>query len=73
MHTTVSIPGMHCASCAALVKDVSSEFAEIKNTDVNMDTKIVTVDHDERLDMQKWTQEIESLGETYKVIPVSSV
>ncbi len=67
MQTTVSIPGIHCASCAALIKDVSSEFPQIKTVDVNVETKIVTIDHDESLDIQKWSQEIESLGDTYKI------
>lgn len=70
MKTIFSIPGIHCASCAALIKDVSSEFPSIKTVDVDVDTKKVTLDHDERLDMQKWTEEIESLGETYKVLPL---
>lgn len=69
MKTTFSIPGIHCASCAALIKDVSSEFPSIKNIDVNIDTKMVTFEHDERLDMQKWTKEIESLGDAYKILP----
>jgi copper chaperone CopZ len=67
MQTIVSIPGIHCASCAALIKDVSSEFPQIKTVDVNVETKIVTIDHDESLDIQKWSQEIESLGDAYKV------
>ena len=67
MQTTVSIPGMHCASCAALIKDVSGEFPSIKSINVNVETKIVTLDHDERLDLQKWTEEIESLDPKYKV------
>ncbi len=67
MQTTVSIPGIHCASCAALIKDVSSEFSAIKNTEVDIDTKMVTLDHDESLDIQKWTEEIESLDPKYKI------
>lgn len=70
MKTTVSIPGMHCASCATLIKDVSSEFPQILSANVDVGTKIVTLDHDESFDLQKWTNEIESLGETYKVTPV---
>lgn len=69
MQTIVSIPGMHCASCAALVKDVSSEFPSIKNIKVDTATKKVTIDHDEHLDRKKWTTEIEALGDTYKVLP----
>ena len=67
MYTTVSIPGIHCASCAALIKDVSSEFPSIKNVDVNIETKNVTLDHDENFDMQKWSEEIESLDPKYKI------
>ncbi|MBI5413735.1 heavy-metal-associated domain-containing protein [Candidatus Peregrinibacteria bacterium] len=67
MKTTVSIPGMHCNSCAALVKDVSSEFPAIKNVNIDIATKRVELDHSEELDMNAWTREIESLGEKYKV------
>ncbi len=69
MQTTVSIPGIHCASCAALIKDVSSEFPAIKNVGVDIDTKKVTLDYDEGFDIQKWTKEIEALDEKYKVHP----
>lgn len=71
MQTTVSIPGIHCASCAALIKDVSSEFPSIKSVNVDVETKIVTLDHDERLDMKKWSTEIEALDPKYKIHPTS--
>ncbi|MBI5794611.1 heavy-metal-associated domain-containing protein [Candidatus Uhrbacteria bacterium] len=67
MQTIVSIPGIHCASCAALIKDVSGEFPSITSITVDIDTKKVVIDHDESFDMQKWTEEIESLNPTYKV------
>lgn len=65
--TTVSIPGIHCAACATLIKDVSSEFSSIKNVDVDIDTKKVTLDHDESFDLQQWKNEIESLDRKYAV------
>jgi copper chaperone CopZ len=67
MLTTVSIPGIHCASCAALIKDISGEFPSIMHIDVDTDTKKVAIDHDESFDMQKWMIEIEALGDTYKI------
>ena len=67
MQTTVSIPGIHCASCAALIKDISSEFASIKSVDVDVDTKKVTLDHEEGFDFQQWKKEIESLDRKYAV------
>lgn len=70
MQTTVSIPGIHCASCAALIKDVSSEFSAIKNVDVDIETKKVTLDHDESFDLQQWKSEIESLDRKYAVFSI---
>ena len=71
MTTTISIPGIHCASCSALINDVSSEFPAIKNIEVDIESKKVTLDHDESFNMQKWTQEIEALDEKYKIHPLS--
>ncbi len=68
MHTTVSIPGIHCTACAALIKDVSSEFAYIHSVDVDVDTKKVTLEHEENFDLQQWKKEIESLDPKYAVI-----
>lgn len=67
MQTTVSIPGIHCASCAALIKDVSSDFPSIESIDVDIDTKKVTLEHTDSFDMQKWTEEIETLDPKYKI------
>ena len=58
---------MHCASCAALIKDISSEFPSIRNIDIDVVSKKVTIEHTEEFDAQKWTQEVESLDEKYKV------
>ena len=71
MQTTVSIPGIHCASCAALIKDVSSEFPAIQNIHVDIDTKMVTLDYDDTFDIQKWTEEIEALDPKYKIHPTT--
>ncbi len=72
MQTTVSIPGMHCDSCAMLIKDVSAEFSEIKNVQVNLSTKKVLLEHDDALDLPKWKKEIEALGDAYRTFPVAS-
>ena len=71
MRTTFSIPGIHCAACAALIKDVSGDFPAIKSVDVDIETKRVTVEHDESFDMQTWKKEIEALDAKYKVFPVA--
>jgi len=71
MKTTVSIPGIHCSGCAALIKDVSSEFPSIKTVEVDLETKSVTLDHDDGFEMGKWTQEIESLDPKYTIHPAA--
>lgn len=71
MQTIVSIPGIHCSGCAALIKDVSSDFPAIQTIDIDLDTKHVTIDHDDRFDMATWSAEIESLDEKYKVQSIS--
>ncbi|HQR05631.1 MAG TPA: heavy metal-associated domain-containing protein [Gemmatales bacterium] len=71
MITTFSIPGIHCASCAALIKDVSSEFPSIKSASVNIESKSVAIEHDETFDLQKWKEKIEAIDENYKIQAVS--
>lgn len=67
MKTTFSLPGLHCASCEALVKNVSSEFPEVRTVDVNLATKQVTLDHEEGFDPSSWKRALEELGEAYHV------
>ena len=69
MHTVVSIPGIHCGSCAALIKDVSGEFPSITSVTVDIDTKKVMLDHDGSFDMKTWSAEIEALDPKYKIFP----
>ncbi len=72
MITTVSIPGMHCEACAKLVKSVSDDFPAIAKTDVDLERKTVTLEHDDSLDTAAWQREIEALGDAYRVLPMSS-
>ena len=67
MKKTVRIPGIHCAGCAALIKDVSADFPSIQSIDVDLDTKLVTMDHDASFSMDQWKQEIEALNPDYAV------
>ena len=67
MQTIVSIPGIHCEGCAALIKDVSSDFPSVTHADVDLATKRVTIDHAEDFPFEEWKQEIESLDPKYRV------
>ncbi len=71
MQTIVSIPGIHCASCEALIKDVSSEFPSITNVTVGLETKKVELEHDDDFDLSRWIEEVQLLGDKYVVHPVS--
>lgn len=65
--THVVIPGIHCPSCTAIIEDISSEFPAITKVDVDLEKKTVILEHSEDFDLAAWKQEIEALGETYKV------
>lgn len=68
MQTTVSIPGIHCEGCAALIKDVSLEFPQIQSVEVDLAMKKVTLEQAD-LDFEAWKAAIELLGDTYRVFP----
>jgi len=59
---------MHCEACSALIKDISSEFPDIKNIDVDLQTKNVTLDHDESFNFQQWKNDVESIDQKYAII-----
>ncbi|MBI2453906.1 heavy-metal-associated domain-containing protein [Candidatus Peregrinibacteria bacterium] len=67
-NSTFSIPGMHCQSCAALIRDVSGEFAGITKVDVDVGSKNVVVEHADGFDLSPWIAGVEALGEAYKVV-----
>ena len=71
MHTTLSIPGIHCQSCAALITDVSGDFPAIQSVDVDLQSKTVTLNHKDTFDLAAWTKEIEALNSDYHVQQVS--
>ena len=69
--TKVSIPGIHCEGCSKLIKDVTNDYPLITNVDIDLNTKTVTLEHNPDFDLTKWSEEIESLDEKYKVQPLS--
>ncbi len=69
--TKVSIPGIHCEGCSRLIQDVSKEFAGIASVNVDLTSKNVTIDHDDRFVFNDWKKEIESLNPDYKVHSLS--
>jgi copper chaperone CopZ len=66
MQTTLTIKGTHCNSCKALIEDVCTEIPGINSCNVDFKTGITAIEHEEKVDWQKFKKEVESLGE-YKV------
>jgi cation transport ATPase len=66
MQTIVTIKGTHCPACKALIEDVCGDFQEIQSCSVDFKTGRTEIEHSEKLDWNKFRQEIESLG-AYKL------
>ena len=64
---TFSVPGIHCNSCALMIQEIGTEFPDIGKTDVDTEKKTVTIEYGDGLDLDAWKQEIEGMGEQYKV------
>lgn len=67
--TTISISGMHCASCKALIEDVAGEMPGVTSCSVDVAAGRGVIEHDERFNLHDLAKEIESLGE-YRVSAV---
>ena len=63
MKAELHIDGMHCDSCAALIKDTLEETAGVRSADVNFGGKTAVVDFDQNVLQQKTIiKKIQDLG-----------
>ncbi|MEK7217869.1 MAG: heavy metal-associated domain-containing protein [Patescibacteria group bacterium] len=69
MHTTVSIPGIHCNACETLIRDVSGEFPAITTIAVDLPAKKVTLEYEGGFNLADWSKAIGELGPAYRVQP----
>jgi copper chaperone CopZ len=67
MFTVITIPGIHCEGCSALIKDISSDFPAISHIAIDLTHKRVTLEHDETLDFDAWKTEVEAANPAYTV------
>ncbi len=63
MQTRVTIKGMHCPSCKALIEDVCSEIPGIISCSVNYESGETIIDHNEMVDWENFIKEIKNLGD----------
>ena len=50
MTVVYTVPGIHCAHCAASIREEVSEVAGVDNVEVDIDSKVVEVSGDELSD-----------------------
>ena len=63
MKAEFHIDGMHCDSCAALIKETLEETAGVRGADVNFGGKTAVVDFDQNVVQQKTiVKKIQDLG-----------
>lgn len=67
MQSVYTIPGMHCESCKSLITEVTLESPGVTSASVDLESKTVTIEHDETFDRDAWKREIEALDERYKI------
>lgn len=61
--TKLSIAGMHCASCKALIEDVLGEVPGVRSCEVDADARTAIVEHDDSLTPSVLVDEIRGLGD----------
>ena len=64
--TTIIIKGTHCTACKALIEDVCKDIKGVKSCNVDYKTGKTEIEHDDKIDLNLFKKEIESLG-NYKV------
>jgi P-type Cu+ transporter len=63
MKAEFHIEGMHCDSCAALIKETLEETAGVRSADVNFGGKTAVVDFDQNVVQRKTiVKKIQDLG-----------
>jgi len=65
--TKLKIKGMHCASCKALVESVCRDVQGVQSCDVDVETGVATIIHDEIFEIERIKKGIIELGDNYSV------
>lgn len=62
METTVTVTGMHCASCASGIELFLTSQDGIESADVDYDEQQVHVVHDEDADLSAYWEQVKEMG-----------
>ena len=71
MKTLITIRGMHCGSCKALIEDVCQDIAGVTACKVDLNKENAEVEHESTLNLNLLKQEIEGLGQYTVLLPSS--
>jgi len=71
MKTLITIRGMHCGSCKALIEDVCQDITGVTACEVDLKKENAEVEHESTLNLQLLKQEIEGLGQYTVLLPSS--
>ena len=63
---TLTLEGLHCASCKALIEDVAGDIKGIKSCTVDSGKGTAVVEYEDKKNLEELKKEVESLGD-YKV------
>ncbi len=69
MKTLITIKGMHCGSCKALIEEVSQDVAGVTACIVDLKKGNAEVEHESTLSFDLLKQEIEGLGQYTVLLP----
>ena len=67
MKTLITITGMHCNDCKALIEDVCKDVTGVVACTVNLKKGNAEIEHEPTLNLNLLKQEIEGVGQ-YKVL-----
>lgn len=62
--TKLSVPDIVCGGCASAIKNAFEKVSGINKIEVDVDTKIVTVEHDAQISREKLTDVLDDAGFT---------
>ncbi len=69
MTTEISVSGMHCASCKALIEDVSRDVSGVISCSVDPRTGRGVVEHDAAFRLPDLARAVAELGD-YRIVSV---
>ena len=60
--TKMSVPDIVCGGCAASIKNALGKVSGVKSVEVDVQTKVVTVEHDAEIGREKLAEALDDAG-----------